>query len=116
MSFYNEGYGQQQYGQGQNYNHRPRVSEPWVTEWDARDNRWIFINCETGERSFEHPQQSYSDSYWGNNVQEYDGPNQRGFREQEPQKESHTGRNAALGILGGALGGALLMHEGEKVG
>ncbi|KAK7888573.1 hypothetical protein LTR67_008919 [Exophiala xenobiotica] len=116
MSYYNEGYGQQQYGQAQNYNNeRPRVPEPWVTEWDARDNRWIFVNRQTGDRSFEYPQQSYNSGYGGNNVQEYDGQNQRGYYEQEPQKESHTGRNVALGVVGGALGGALLMHEGEKV-
>jgi hypothetical protein len=117
MSYYNEGYGEQQYGQAQNYNNeRPRVPEPWVTEWDARDNRWIFINRQTGDRSFEYPQQSYNSGYGGNNVQDYDGQNQRGYYEQEPQKESHTGRNVALGVVGGALGGALLMHEGEKVG
>lgn len=95
----------QQYGASQAYNGPPPVSPPWVAEWDSRDNRWLYVNRETGERTFEHPQN-----------QGYRGQGQGGFYEQEPAKQSHTGRNVALGAAAGLAGGALAMHEGEKIG
>lgn len=33
----------------------PYVQPPWVTRWDDEYGRWIFINEQTGERSFERP-------------------------------------------------------------
>lgn len=93
---------QQQYGQSQSYNGRPQVPAPWVAEWDSRDNRWLYVNRETGERTFEYPQTR--------------GYDQGNYYQEEPAKKSHTGRNVALGAAAGLAGGALLMHEGEKVG
>lgn len=143
MSFFNrhpnqdQGPYQNQYNQPQSYNGPPQVPYPWVAEWDARDNRWLFVNRETGQRTFDHPQQSYGGGGGGGNYpggggnypggygqgpnqgygQEYGGQAQRGYYEQqEPKRQSHTGRNIALGAAAGVLGGALLMHEGEKVG
>jgi len=121
MSFFNhsqsqQDYPQNQYNQSQNYNSPPQVPPPWVAEWDARDNRWFYVNRETGERTFEQPQQTYGGgNNDGNYGQDYSGQSQRGYYEQEPQKQSHTGRNLAFGAVAGVVGGALLMHEGEKV-
>ncbi|KIW40291.1 uncharacterized protein PV06_07502 [Exophiala oligosperma] len=112
MSYYNEGY-----GQSQNYNEPPQVPEPWVARWDGAAGRWYFINQQTGQQTFEYPQQSSRDGgYTSNYRQNYGGQNEGGYYEQQPQKESHTGRNLALGVLGGALAGAFVEHEGEKVG
>ena len=94
---------QQPYGQSQSSNGPPQVPPPWIAEWDARDNRWLYVNRETGERTFEYPQ-ARGNSDRGNSSQE------------EPRKASHTGRNVALGAVAGLAGGALLMHEGKKVG
>lgn len=33
----------------------PYVQPPWVSRWDGEAGRWIFINEETGERSWERP-------------------------------------------------------------
>lgn len=104
---------QQQYGSAQSYNGPPPVSPPWVAEWDSRDNRWLYVNRETGERTFEHPQNR---GYGAPPNQDYRGQGQGGYYQQEPPKQSHNGRNVALGAVAGLAGGALLMHEGHKVG
>ena len=118
MSYYNnQGQGQGYYPQQGGYSAPPQVPAPWVAEWDNRGNCWIYVNRETGQRTFEFPQQSYrGDNYGGNYGQQYQGGGQRGYYEQEPPKQSHTGRNIALGAAAGVVGGALLMHEGEKIG
>ncbi|KEF57024.1 uncharacterized protein A1O9_07214 [Exophiala aquamarina CBS 119918] len=92
---------QQQYGPSQSSDRPPEVPVPWVAEWDSRDNRWLYVNRETGERTFEHPQAQ--------------GYGQGDYYPEGPPKQSHTGRNVALGVVAGLAGGALLMHEGEKV-
>lgn len=103
--------------QRQAYNGPPQVPPPWLAEWDARDNRWFYINRETGERTFDYPQQAYGGSNYGSGYsQDYGGQAQREYYDQEPPKKSHTGRNVALGAAAGLVGGALLMHEGQKVG
>jgi hypothetical protein len=104
---------QQQYGQSQAYNGPPQVPPPWVAEWDSRDNRWLYVNRETGERTFEFPQ---TRGYDANPGRDYRGYGQGNAYQQEPAKTSHTGRNVALGAAAGVVGGALLMHEGEKIG
>jgi len=111
-------YGQQQQGYGQqscDNQGPPQVPPPWVAEWDAPDNRWIYINRQTGERTFNHPgqhgQQSYGGGY-GNDQQQYSGGG--GYQQARPAA-NHSGRNAALAGVAGLAGGALLMHEGEKV-
>ena len=34
-----------------------QVQRPWISQWDDRENRYIYINEQTGERSWEVPQQ-----------------------------------------------------------
>lgn len=112
MSYYND--------QPQSYGGPPQVPYPWVAEWDERDRRWIFINRENGERTFQHPQPSYSGGGGGYGERSYDqgygGQERREYYEQQPEKKDHHVRNTVLGAAAGVLGGALLMHEGEKVG
>lgn len=136
----NQGYGQQgsyggqQYG-NQGYGQRgpPQVPPPWIAEWDPSQNRYIFINRETGQRTHEFPQQSYGgqgygSGYGGGGYEQrgqggygqqggygYEQRGQGGYNEPPPQHKSHTGRNVALAGIAGLAGGALLMHEGEKV-
>lgn len=33
----------------------PYVQPPWAARWDGEAGRWIFVNEETGERSWERP-------------------------------------------------------------
>lgn len=96
-------YNQQMYGQGP-----PEVPYPWVAEWDYNSNGWLFVNPESGERTYEYPVRSF------NSYQDYGGTNNQ--YSQEPPNESHTGRNAAFGAVGGLAAGAFLMHEGDKIG
>ncbi|KIW88473.1 uncharacterized protein Z519_11042 [Cladophialophora bantiana CBS 173.52] len=121
MSYYNDrpqdSYSRDPYDQPQSYGGRPQVPYPWEAEWDERDGRWFFVNRETGERTFQHPQPSYGGCGYdeSGSGQGYGGADDRRRYEQESEKKSHTGRNIALGAAAGLLGGALLMHEGEKV-
>jgi len=132
------GFGQQQQGYGQQSNGgRPQPPSPWIAEWDQYENRWIYVNQETGQRTHEFPQQQgggYDSRGYGQGQSGYpqQAPQygqqgtygQPGYAQQggqyggePPQEEkSHSGRNVALGAVAGLAGGALLMHEGEKVG
>ena len=133
----------------------PPLPPPWYSEWDAQDRRPIFINPQTGERTFEHPMPSYmpSGGYgqggypppggYDRREQEYErggGYQQGGYGgqpagygsygqqqmggygggyEQEKHEKKSGGHGLAYGAMGavaGLAGGALLMHEGEKVG
>jgi hypothetical protein len=105
-------YPQQSYGQGG----PPQLAYPWTSEWDYQSNRYIFLNRETGQRTFEYPAQSYGSNQNYASGRSYNQYEERQSSPQEPQAKSHTGRNVALGAIAGLAGGALLMHEGEKVG
>ncbi|KAF4301289.1 ww domain protein [Botryosphaeria dothidea] len=107
----------------------PPVQPPWVARWDNEAGRWIFINEQTGARTFEHPGNSYQEAGY------YQGgpPPQQGYgggyggggygggervEYVEEEKKSSGGNGLMYGAIGAAAdlaGGALLMHEGEKV-
>lgn len=114
------GYGGQQYG-GQQYQQndgRPHPPAPWIAEWDNYENRWVYVNRETGQRTHEFPQQGYGGGgYQQQNYQQggYGGGYGAPPQQVQEQHKSHNGRNMALGAMAGVAGGALLMHEGEKV-
>jgi hypothetical protein len=124
-----QNYGQQQsYGQQQNYGQQqqPQVPYPWVARWDDRENRYIYINEQTGERSFSPPGQGQNQGYGGeqrgNQGYQQNQYSNQGYGNQQGQysgeeKKGH-GNAAAWGVGGAALGlgaGALLMHEGEDM-
>lgn len=127
------------------YQGPPQPPPPWAAEWDGQDQRWIFVNRQTGERSGNFPQAQQQGGYGGQQGGGYGGQQGGGYGGQQGgyggqqgggyggqqggygggQQEynasqeapkSHTGRNAALMGVAGLAGGALLMHEGEKVG
>jgi len=128
-------YGQQQYGQQQHSSHGPPpVSPPWIAEWDSRDNRWLFVNQQTGERTFTYPGPGYAQqqgSYggpqggYGNSSGGYSNqgaygqqsynPTQSGQHEQQAKKQGGNGWKYAAAGAAGVAGGALLMHEGEHI-
>jgi len=115
---YGQGYGYQQ----SSYTNQgpPQVPPPWISEWDGPANCWIYINRDTGVRTFNYPLQYAQGGYGGGGYgpQQYGGNGgyeQRGEYNQEQPNPSHSGRNMALGAAVGLAGGALLMHEGEKV-
>lgn len=120
-----ESYGGSSGGYGQQ---PPYVQPPWVARWDGEAGRWIFINEQTGARTFEHPGSSYqgsgyyqggpppSQGYGGG----YGNGGYGGNERVEYVEEKSSGGNGlmygAIGAAAGLAGGALLMHEGEKVG
>ncbi|KAI5248994.1 hypothetical protein E4T43_01097 [Aureobasidium subglaciale] len=113
----NHGGQKQGYGAGQG---TPQVPPPWRAVWDDRDNRWLFINEQNGERTFEHP--GRTGGYGGGYGSSYNqGPPQGQYggyeqQQQQPPKKSHNGlAYGAMGAAAGLAGGALLMHEGHEV-
>jgi len=110
------------------YQGPPQPPPPWVAEWDGQDNRWFFLNQQTGERSLNMPQAQggygggqqggYGGQQGGYGGQQggYGGGGQQGYAAPQEPPKSHTGRNVGIAAVAGLAGGALLMHEGEKVG
>jgi hypothetical protein len=113
----------------------PPVSPPWYAEWDGRDNRWVFVNQQSGERTFTYPgpgfaqqQGSYGSPQAGYGYGQGGYSNQGAYNQgsynptnssyQQQEQEKKQGGNgwkyAAAGVAGVA-GGALLMHEGEDI-
>lgn len=125
----NDTYYQQQQQQQQPYQSQPQQPPyPWTTRWDDREQRYIYINEQTGERSYTFP--SASQGGYGGGGESYgyanQPPQQQGYYnstggsapEQREEKSSGYGSAAAWGAGGLALGlgaGALAMHEGEEM-
>ncbi|KAK3625330.1 hypothetical protein LTR56_020495 [Elasticomyces elasticus] len=93
----------------------PQVQYPWRAQWDDRERRYIVVNEQSGERTWEFPggQRGYGggSSYQSEQLEE-----QRGYGQQEQPKKSHGLLYGAMGAAAGLAGGALLMHEGDKIG
>ena len=119
----------------------PPLPPPWYAEWDQRDQRWLFVNPETGQRTFNHPHPNYQQNYGGYQQGGYEpqqrgygqqqysqggygqqggyGPQQGGYGQQQgyqqaPQQaqKSHKGLEyGALGAVAGVAAGAFAMHE-----
>jgi len=127
--------GYSQYPPPQHSQQPPPVSSPWYAEWDQRENRWVFVNQQNGERTFQYPGPGYAQqqgNYGAPPPQGGYGYGQDGYSNQgayqqsayDPtrsgqQQEEKSGGNgwkyAAAGVAGVA-GGALLMHESDKIG
>jgi hypothetical protein len=128
---------QQGYGQPQNH---PPLPLGWRSEYDQRERRTVFINQQTGQRSFDFPHPSYPQTGgygqqgygqqvgyeqqpqgYGQQPQGYQQPPQ-GYgqaypqpqRPQQPQNNHNAMKYGGLGAVGGLALGALGMHEWEK--
>jgi hypothetical protein len=120
----------------------PPLPPPWRSEWDQRDQRYVFINPQTGERTFQFPQQTYppqgnyggyppqqggyggggynqqQGNYGGGYGQPQGGPQQGAPRAQPPppQAKDHKAMQyGAIGAVAGLAVGGLAMYEGEKI-
>lgn len=118
----------------------PNPPRPWFPEWDQREGRYIFINQQTGQRSYEFPREEYggggnsyggygggqAGNYGGGQGGNYSGSGSGNYaggedygapppQEQQQAKKSHGLLYGALGAAAGLAGGAFLMHEGEEV-
>ncbi|CAO2647553.1 Nn.00g084750.m01.CDS01 [Neocucurbitaria sp. VM-36] len=118
----------QQNGSSQASAGPPPVSPPWYAEWDARDNRWVFVNQQNGERTFTYPGPGYAQQQGSYGTTQGGYSNRGAYNQsvynpmqgsyQQEEKKSGGGGNgwkyAAAGAAGVA-GGALLMHEGDEI-
>lgn len=106
----------------------PRVGLPpgWVAEWDAPDKRWFYVNTHTGARQWDRPHATGAVPPAQVTQVHASGP---GYEQQTtriiqqgaapaaaPAVKNHNLAYGAAGAVAGLAGGALLMHEGHKVG
>jgi len=118
---YDRGYGQGGYNQGPREEERfsqntysgnipppPQVPYPWRPQWDDRERRYIFVNEQNGERTWEFPGRQ-GGNYGGEAYEQRAPP-------QQQKSGGHGMMYGALGAAAGLAGGALLMHEGDKIG
>ena len=105
----------------------PRAGLPpgWVAEWDAPDNRWFYVNTQTGARQWDRPHAGGPPPPTQVTQVHTSGPGYEAHRTQVVQQQAapaapvaknHNMAYGAAGAVAGLAGGALLMHEGHKVG
>ncbi|KAK7552406.1 hypothetical protein IWX49DRAFT_134179 [Phyllosticta citricarpa] len=92
----------------------PRVFPPWVARWEPGAGRWLFVNEANGERTFEYPGGEPGGYYQGG------GGGGAAYYEERPREENESSGHSgmaygAMGAVGGAAAGALLMHEGDEI-
>ncbi|KAI9373787.1 hypothetical protein BJX61DRAFT_541455 [Aspergillus egyptiacus] len=108
------------------YDSAPQAPYPWIPRWDGQQQRWYFVNEQTGESSWVVPGSgsgsgsgSYGGpqaGYYGAREEQYGGyyGSGQGYGEQESEsreKKDHSMLYAAGGAAVGVLGGAVLAHE-----
>jgi hypothetical protein len=107
------------YGGGPPAPSGPPLPRPWVARWSDPDGRWYYVNEETGERTWERiwerQQYGYGGGYGGGYQREEIVEEQRDYYEEDRPKKDHRMLYGVAGAAAGVVGGALLMHEGEKI-
>ncbi|OJJ79609.1 WW domain-containing protein [Aspergillus glaucus CBS 516.65] len=91
---------------------------PWVSRYDPNSGRTYYVNEQTSETSWEHPGSSGGGGGGGYGGGGYGGGygESSGYAPQEQeQKKDHSMLYGAGGAALGLAGGALAMHEGEKI-
>lgn len=91
-----------------------QVPYPWRAQWDDREGRYIYLNEQTGERTWEYPSSSGGGSYGAPEP----GGRDYGYEGQEEQKREGGGHGLLYGALGaaaGLAGGAFLAHEAGDI-
>ncbi|RHZ47827.1 hypothetical protein CDV55_101710 [Aspergillus turcosus] len=84
----------------------PPLPPGWTAQYVAEEQRYIFINQHTGERSWTHPGPPSN----------YGGPAPGGYPPGSagaPQK-NHNMLYGGVGLAAGLAGGAFMMHEHDK--
>lgn len=95
---------------------------PWRAEWEPQQNRYIFVNPQNGERTFEYPRNggqgqahgaSYDGGYGGG---QYGGPSgPGGYEHPGPQYQQHQGGSGyPMGPQGGSSSTQEQIHEEKK--
>jgi hypothetical protein len=111
---------QQGYGELQNH---PPLPPGWRAEYDQREHRTVFINLQTGQRSFDFPHTSYpqtigySQQGYGQQVGYEQQPQGYGpgcYEPQQPTNNRKAMEYGGLGAVGGMALGALGVHEWDK--
>jgi hypothetical protein len=105
-------------GHHKDRNAPPEVYRPWIVEWDNREERWLFINEQTGERTFQHPGQGgggYNQGGYGGGGYGQQGGGDCYEERKEEKKGGHGMLYGGLGAAAGLAAGAGLMYEGEKI-
>lgn len=108
----------QSYGGGDSgYSSAPPPGDlpyPWVSRYDPNSGRTYYVNEQTGETSWEHPGSSGGGGGGGGYGGGYGESSGYAPQEQE-QKKDHSMLYGVGGAALGLAGGALAMHEGEKI-
>ncbi|TKA77301.1 hypothetical protein B0A55_04340 [Friedmanniomyces simplex] len=95
----------------------PQVPYPWRPHWDDRERRYIFVNEQNGERTWDFPGREGGYGGGGYERQEVIEEREYGQQQQQRQGGGHSGlMYGALGAAAGLAGGAILMHEGDRIG
>lgn len=101
---------------------------PWVARWDDREQRYYYVNEQTGETSWMRPgapaPAPYGDPYGQPSYGGYGGQPSYGYGQEaprqeyygeEPPKKDHSMAYGVAGAAAGVLGGAVLAHEGAEM-
>ncbi|KAF7115160.1 hypothetical protein CNMCM5793_001394 [Aspergillus hiratsukae] len=107
-------YGGQGYGQPAPPQDLPY---PWVARWDERDQRWFYVNEQTGERSWERPYggvSAYGERSYGQPQSSYgyEGGYEGGYEQPRPEHKDHSMMYGAAGAAAAAAG---LVGEVEAI-
>lgn len=94
----------------QQYSGPPQPPPPWRAEWDGQAQRWYYVNQQNGQRTWDFPGQG------GGYGQQSGGYGGGPSAPQQQQKQGKNWGGIGMGVAAGALGGAFLMHEGDKIG
>ncbi|KAM3076312.1 hypothetical protein ACMFMF_005645 [Clarireedia jacksonii] len=95
----------------------PPVSPPWIAEWDSRDNRWLFVNQQTGERTFTYPDPGYAQQQdiYGGNQGAYNQNSYNPTQGNDQHMSSGNGWKYAAAGAAGLAGGAFAVYEGHEI-
>ncbi|KAK7533277.1 uncharacterized protein J3D65DRAFT_77272 [Phyllosticta citribraziliensis] len=98
----------------------PQLFPPWIARWEPGAGRWLFVNEANGERTFEYPGGEPGGYYQGGGGGVGGYERGGGYYEERPREENESSGHSgmaygAMGAVGGAAAGALLMHEGDEI-
>jgi hypothetical protein len=93
----------------------PEVPYPWRPHWDERERRYIFVNEQSGERTWEFPRSGGYGGGYGERRTTYETEEVVDERGERRGGGGHGLMYGAMGAAAGLAGGAFLAHEAGKV-